>query len=164
MLSIKKAGFKDLPLIQKLAQEIWPSTYRDILTPDQLAYMLDKIYSLPSLQHQFAILKHISILVYEDDKAVGFASYSANENSSAYRLHKIYVLPQQQGSGTGKFILNQIINAIRATGATSLELNVNRHNKAKSFYEKFGFKVMKETDIDIGHGYYMNDYIMKLEL
>ncbi|MEO8110430.1 MAG: GNAT family N-acetyltransferase [Ginsengibacter sp.] len=164
MLSIRSAGFEDLQLIQKLAYEIWPSAYSDILATDQLAYMLDKIYSLSSLQHQFAILKHTFILAFENGNATGFASYSANENSDAYHLHKIYVLPQQQGNGTGKFILNKIIESIRSAGANSLDLNVNRYNKAKTFYERLGFKIMKETDIDIGHGYYMNDYIMKLEL
>ncbi len=164
MLSITNAGFEDLQLIQKLAYETWPSAYGDILSPDQLSYMLDKIYSLNSLQHQFAILKHTFILAFNDENPVGFASYSANENSDSYHLHKIYLLPQQQGSGTGKFILNAVINSIRIAGANSLDLNVNRHNKAKTFYEKLGFKVIKETDIDIGHGFYMNDYIMKLEL
>ncbi len=105
MLSIRSPGFEDLQLIQKLAYEIWPSAYGDILAADQLAYMLDKIYSLNSLQHQFAILKHTFILAFDDGNPVGFASYSANENSDSYHLHKIYVLPQQQGSGTGKFIL-----------------------------------------------------------
>ena len=164
MLSIRNAGFEDLQLIQKLANEIWPSAYGDILIPEQLAYMLDKIYSPNSLQQQFAVLKHTFILAFDDDNPVGFASYSTNENSDSCHLHKIYVLPQQQGSGTGKFILNKIIDSIRFAGAKSLDLNVNRHNKARSFYEKLGFKIVKETDIDIGHGYYMNDYIMKLEL
>lgn len=164
MLSIRSAGFEDLPVIQTLAKDVWPSAYDKILSADQLSYMLDKIYSLQSLQHQLAILKHKFVLVFEDNSPVGFASYSSKDESNAYHLQKIYVLPQQQGSGTGKFVLNHIINSIRTAGAQSLELNVNRHNKAKSFYEKLGFKIVKEADIDIGHGYYMNDYIMKLEL
>lgn len=164
MLSIRSAGFEDLPLIQTLAKEVWPSAYGKILSADQLSYMLDKIYSLPSLQHQLAILKHTFILAFEDDWPVGFASYSPKENSNAYHLQKIYVLTQQQGSGTGKFMLNHIINSVRTVGGKFLELNVNRQNKAKFFYEKLGFKIVQKTDNDIGHGYYMNGYIMKLEL
>ncbi len=164
MLSIKSANFEDLHIIQSLAYEIWPLTYIEILSPNQLAYMLDQIYSLPSLQHQFVVLKHNFILVFNDRTPVAFASYSADKANNRYKLQKIYVLAGQQGTGTGKFILNHIVNTARAAGAASIELNVNRHNKAKYFYESFGFKVIEEKDIDIGQGYYMNDYIMRLEL
>ncbi|MEO6637195.1 MAG: GNAT family N-acetyltransferase [Ginsengibacter sp.] len=164
MLTIKSAGLQELTTIQSLAHEIWPLTYRDILSPGQLEYMIDKIYSISSLQHQLVLLKHKFILAFNDGKPVAFASYSADDTNTRYKLQKIYVLPGLQGTGTGKFILNNIINIARVAGAVSIELNVNRHNKAKRFYENFGFKIMEEADIDIGQGYYMNDYIMKLEL
>lgn len=45
--------------------------------------------------------------------------------------------------------------------ATVLELNVNRQNKARIFYEKFGFVIVEEKDIPIGNGYFMNDYVMQ---
>jgi len=41
---------------------------------------------------------------------------------------------------------------------------VNRQNNAKNFYEKLGFVVIKEEDIDIGNGYFMNDYVMEMML
>ena len=164
MFSIKVADVEDLPLIQKLALEIWPSAYSKILSEGQLSYMLEEIYSLPSLQHQLAILKHTFILIYENTRPVAFASYSPKENGKAYHLQKIYVLPEQQGTGTGKLIVSHIIKIASSAGAKSLELNVNRHNNAKNFYEKLGFKIVHELDIGIGNGYYMNDYIMKLEL
>jgi hypothetical protein len=43
-------------------------------------------------------------------------------------------------------------------------LNVNRYNKARFFYEKFGFKIIDEVDISIGNNYFMNDYVMELNL
>ncbi len=81
-----------------------------------------------------------------------------------YKLHKIYVLPSQQGKGSGKFIIDQLTNAMKIKGASALQLNVNRNNPAKSFYEKIGFAVIKEEDIDIGSGYFMNDYVMEKKL
>jgi len=41
-------------------------------------------------------------------------------------------------------------------------LNVNRFNPAVSFYEKYGFKIIKEEVIDIGNGYVMDDYVMEM--
>jgi len=55
-----------------------------------------------------------------------------------------------------------VVNSVKGMSATSLTLNVNRHNKARFFYEKYGFVIIGEEDIDIGEGYFMNDYIMEL--
>lgn len=43
-------------------------------------------------------------------------------------------------------------------------LNVNRSNTARHFYEKMGMKKVEEGDFYIGNGYYMNDYIMGIDL
>lgn len=166
MLEIKKAGIKDIDLIQQLAHDIWPDAYGKIISPAQLSYMLNKIYSKDALTNQFENLLHEFILLFENDNAIGFASYSPKhtEDATHYRLHKLYVLPNRQRKGNGKFILNYIITEIKQAGAKSLELNVNRHNKALHFYDKIGFSIAREEDIDIGGGYFMNDYIMSLEL
>jgi GNAT superfamily N-acetyltransferase len=163
MKPIRPADYNDLPIIHDLAHKIWPDAYSQILSPELMAYMLDKIYSLSSLQNQFINLKHNFILVFNENIPVGLASFSTKENNNLiYRLHKIYLLPNQQGKGTGKMLLEHIINFAKAAGATSLELNVNRHNKARNFYEKRGFIIKAEEDIDFGQRYFMNDYIMEL--
>ena len=164
MIDIKVACIDDLPVIQKLAYETWPAAYLSILGKDQLDYMLEKIYSLAALKYQFSVLKHRFIIVFDDQTPVGFASYCAHENSSIYHLNKIYVLPDQQGKNLGKLILNHVITDIKSSGATALQLNVNRHNKAIQFYQKQGFEIIRREDIDIGSGYFMNDYVMQLSL
>ncbi|MDQ6904821.1 MAG: GNAT family N-acetyltransferase [Bacteroidota bacterium] len=159
---IKDASIKDLEVIHDLAHKIWPAAYSAILSQEQLRYMLEKIYALASLQHQVSQLKHHFIILLEEEIPIGFASFSPKKDGSKiFKLHKIYVLPQKQGSGSGKFLLNHVINSITEAGATSLELNVNRHNVAKSFYEKHGFSIKEEVDIPIGEGFFMNDYIME---
>jgi hypothetical protein len=45
-----------------------------------------------------------------------------------------------------------------------MELNVNRHNRAVTFYEHMGMHKDREGDFPIGEGYYMNDYIMQMTL
>jgi ribosomal protein S18 acetylase RimI-like enzyme len=164
MIKIRNAEISDLETIRNLAYKIWPSAYETILGKGQLDYMLCKIYSASSLQHQFSVLKHQFILVFEDEIPVGFAAFSSNINPFVYHLNKIYVLPDQQGKNIGKKILDYVISQIKKTGATSLQLNVNRHNQALHFYEKLGFKITREEDIDIGEGYFMNDYVMELTL
>jgi len=127
--------------------------------------MLELIYSKDALTGQIENLHHSFILIYENEQAVGFASYSPKEPGlPVFRLHKLYVLPTQQGKGTGKALLNYILDEIKQAGATILELNVKRDNPAIDFYKKQGFKIAKEVDIDIGNGYFMRDYIMEKEI
>jgi GNAT superfamily N-acetyltransferase len=76
----------------------------------------------------------------------------------------LYVLTGRQGKGLGKTILDFIRAEILPQGARVLQLNVNRHNTARQFYEKMGFSVIREEDIDIGSNYFMNDYVMELPL
>ena len=161
-LSIRTAGVEDIKTIGFLAHTIWPATYKEILTAGQLEYMMKQIYSTASLNRQIQEQKH-SFLILEDDEApVGFASYSPMSDHKLYKLHKIYVLPNLQGRGLGKLMIDYIVDRIKSNGATALQLNVNRYNQARRFYEKLGFRVIREEDIDIGQGYFMNDFVMEL--
>lgn len=125
--------------------------------------MLEMMYSPEVLQKQMKD-GHIFVICYKDDVPVGFAGYAPTE-LGVFKLHKLYVLPELQGHGAGRFIMDYITNDIWDMGATDLVLNVNRHNHtAKAFYDRMGFSVVYEDDIDIGNGYFMNDYIMKMTL
>lgn len=158
-MTIRKAFPADIPLIRDMAYKIWPSTYGSILSQEQIDYMLDLFYSEKALHEQME--QHIEfIIVYDGVHPVGFASFGLSL-PRVYKLHKIYVLPSQQGRGTGRFIIDQLVKAMKTKDAISLQLNVNRQNNAKSFYEKLGFVVINEEDIDIGNGYFMNDYVME---
>ena len=72
MIDIKTAEAEDLEIIHRLAYEIWPFAYCEILCTEQLEYMLENIYSVPSLQHQQISLKHQFVIVFENDIAHWF--------------------------------------------------------------------------------------------
>jgi len=165
-MEIQEATIENIPVIHKLAYDIWPVTYKNIISPSQLSYMLDLLYSSANLQKQMEEQGHRFIILYDyiynSKLPVGFASFSKKSHGyPAYKLHKLYVLPNQQGKGSGRFLINYIISTITKEGGSVLELNVNRDNPAQYFYHKLGFTITKEEDIDIGHGYFMNDYVME---
>jgi diamine N-acetyltransferase len=159
-LNIRVAGINDLVTIEQLAHEIWPGTYGDILTPGQLTYMLQFIYSQTSLQNQLLQQQHNFLIAEWEGKPVGFADYSTYA-PGVYKLHKIYVHASTQGKGIGKALIDHIIAILERQNIHTLRLNVNRHNKARQFYEKLGFTVAGKEDVDIGEGYFMNDYVME---
>lgn len=166
MVQIQTAGPADIATIQQLAAVTWAEAYKEILSPAQMQYMLDRFYSTPSLLAQMTEQQHGFIIAYEGTEAVAFASYGRKSPTepTVFRLHKIYIHPNQQGKGTGKALLQYIYNDILPQSATALELNVNRHNPAQHFYAKMGFVITKVEDIDIGHGYWMNDYVMRKQM
>lgn len=159
---IRDATKIDIKIIHDLVYEIWPNAYGEILSSNQLNYMLELIYSETALQNQFDE-NHNFLIVEEDNKPIAFADYGLLKKH-IYKLHKIYVLPNQQGKSIGKLLINRVIDLVKQQQATALLLNVNRNNKAKKFYEHLGFTVISEEDIDIGNGYFMNDYVMCLNI
>ena len=163
MFEIKKAEIDDIPLIRELTFRVWPQTYASILSQEQIDYMLEMMYSEFSLKNQMTKDGCQFIIVYENGNPVGFASYS-EEETHRWKLNKIYVLQNQQGKGTGKHMINYIIEEIKKQNANSLYLQVNRYNNAKSFYEKLGFAEIDFINLDIGNGYFMNDYVMEKKL
>ena len=160
-ISIRPAETDDINTIGFLAQQIWPVAYDGIVPPDQLQYMLNLFYSPASLRNQMVQERHQFLLVEQGEEAIGFASWGAMQEPGVFKLHKLYVLPGQQGKGLGRSMLQYIFGAIGPEGATVLRLNVNRFNKARQFYEKLGFRVTGEEDVAIGNNYFMIDYIME---
>ncbi len=160
MIEIKSADKTHVPLLQQLAYTIWSVAYKDILLKEQLAYMLEKMHSIEALtkliddEHQF-------IIPYEDGVAKGYACYKIHPNKT--RIEKLYVLPDQHKKGIGKIMTDHIIEKV-SPYTNIIELNVNRQNNAVEFYKRIGFTIVKEVDIPIGEGYFMNDYVMTLTL
>lgn len=161
MIEIFSVTSEHLSTIKDLAYKIWPATYGEILSQKQLTYMLDLFYNEKALQQNIAD-NHNFILIQENSKNVGFADYELQyKNETTTRIHKIYLLPETQGKGFGKKLLQYIENKALEKGNIKLSLNVNRFNKAKNFYESQGFKVAFEEDVKLDFSYLMEDYRME---
>jgi diamine N-acetyltransferase len=164
VVKILEASPHDIPAIRSMAEETWWPTYSSILGIEQIRYMLDAIYSAEALQQVMENGSQTFIILHDENGHQGFAAYGPRpENPGISKLHKICVLPENHGKGYGKLLIEEVKKRITAIHSHTLDLNVNRYNKARSFYEKIGFKVIGEEDVPIGP-YWMNDYIMRLEL
>lgn len=155
MYEIRLLEKEELKIVHELAHAIWPSTFKEILSPEQIVYMLNWMYRLEKLEsqldegHQFFILE-------EEGNPLGFMGIE-QISRELVKVHKIYILPNQQGKGLGKKMFQFLENLFPEA---SLTLNVNRFNKATQFYKQLGFKISKEENIDIGNGYWMEDYVL----
>ncbi len=161
---ITRAALADRDFIRSVSERTWPSTYGHIISQEQIDFMMNWMYSDESLATQMntGCEFYIASIKKEDGKldAVGFCSVSPEEG--AHKLNKLYVLPTAQGTGAGKALLNKSIEVAKAAGSTSLFLQVNKLNTAYTFYLKKGFIKESEFKFDIGNGFYMDDYVMRL--
>lgn len=153
------------PIIKKIAEKTWPVTFAGILSDDQIAYMLEMMYSLDSLKKQCDQDHHQFILGKENNELISYASYEINyAGLKVTKIHKIYILPAFQGKGHGKVLIDFIRLKALASGNNALRLNVHKNNNAQLFYSKMGFQEIKREVIDIGHGYLMDDVQMEQPL
>ena len=185
-----------------MAEIVFRHTYCDILSPEQIEYMMDWMYSPESLKRQMDE-GHVYYIAYRDGAPCGYVSVQpdglTDDGLPLFHLQKIYVLPLEQGAGLGRVLLETVLEHVRASVAAGvvtglaagvggssaegavvafgpengnvvpevramIELNVNRNNPAIGFYHRFGFQILRQGDFPIGNGYYMNDYIMGLEV
>lgn len=161
---IREATINDAEAIRRIADLTWQDVYGPILKQEQISFMLEEIYAPAKLRGQIKNKEQTFLMLIEDERPVAFAGFSArSENPEIYKLHKLYCLPETQGKGYGKIMLNAVIEKTIAASIHTLDLNVNRYNNAKGFYEKMGFEVVYEEDIPIGP-YFMNDFVMRKEL
>ncbi len=158
---IREATIQDIPSIQSIAQITWANTYT-FLSAEQMEYMLDWMYSTTSLQQQMQS-GHQFYVAINNEEIIGFASVSKEEQNIC-KLNKLYVLPTIQKTGAGKALLQSVVDYAKENKVTELQLQVNRNNNAKNFYLKQGFTILYEADFEIGNGFYMNDYVMSLQL
>ena len=164
---IRKAATTDIPKIREMAQVVFRLTYRDILPPAQMEYMMDMMYSEASLTDQMTAQQ--TVFFIEDGG--GYASVrpdgQTQDGRKRYHLEKLYVMPQRQKTGLGRELYEKVVEEARRAAQGRpfrLELNVNRSNPALGFYEHIGMHKDREGDFPIGQGYYMNDYIMATDL
>jgi diamine N-acetyltransferase len=75
----------------------------------------------------------------------------------------MYVLPQTQGQGVGKLLINHVVQLAKQSSHRVLSLEVNRNNPAIEFYERLGFKKVREENTPIGE-YMMEYFLMEKQL
>ena len=173
--TIRKATIKDCGLINRLAWKAFPPTYQlktvpnnklgNTLTPEQIEYMMHWMYDEASLRCQMTKEGHVYFIIHVEGEPAGYVSVRP-EDAGVFHLEKIYVLPDFQGCHCGSALFRHAVAYVRRVcpEARAIELNVNRQNPALGFYRRMGMRIDREGDFDIGNGFYMNDYIMRLEL
>ena len=167
MIEIIPANSNDIPIIQDIAYRTWPVTFAGILSPDQINYMLEMMYSIESLQYQMEV-KSIRFLLAQDEFKcrIGFLALETSfQGLSMTKIHKLYILPGAQNKGVGRALIKMAAQIAKNKENHLLQLNVNKYNSTSiNFYKHIGFLVAGAEEITIGNGYVMDDLILEMKI
>lgn len=156
----RQASIEDIAEIQALARRIWDEAYGEILSNEQIDYMLQMMYSEKVITEEL-LGGTVWELIAANGKPCGYLSYALAEDNSV-KLSKIYIDKDFRRTSIAADSLNRVKQYAARNDKDYVFLTVNKNNKtAIRAYEKNGFAITASVVTDIGQGFVMDDYIMK---
>jgi len=160
-LDILPVRESDIAEVVELARAIWYQHYPDIISVEQIEYMLGQRYHPDLIRAQLASGRAWWDKLVVDGAMVAFSSCELSDHAREMKLDKLYVRYDVRRHGYGSRLIGNAEQRARAAGCTQLRLQVNRNNRsAVDAYRRNGFTVVEEAKFDIGNGFYMDDYVM----
>ncbi len=143
MISIREAALRDCDGIGRVTVAAALATFVDAIpaehldlswTPEQSAAGWRTTLADPSLDRSlFLVAEH-------QNQIVGFVWAERRADSDGFdgSVRGLYVLPAQQGLGTGRYLFRCAVERLREVGATSLEVGCVQENPSCGFYRRLG--------------------------
>ncbi|MCL2634552.1 MAG: GNAT family N-acetyltransferase [Oscillospiraceae bacterium] len=145
--------------ISTLAGEIWREHYTAIIGAGQVEYMLERFQTA---QQIYIDIKENNYVYFSANcpKTKTMTGYCAVQPRDGHLfLSKIYVRKSERGKG----IAHSFLEKVREFDYNIIRLTVNKHNSgAIAVYKKEGFEIIDEVNVNIGGGYFMDDYVMEI--
>ena len=161
-ITVVKAGQGDIPLVRAIADSVWPRVYRGLLSPEQISYMMDMMYSSEVISKELSCGVEWYLLNCGNETAGYLSIYFFDD---VCKLDKIYIKEEFRRSGIGRTGIEFVKDAARKRGVKQLILNVNKYNKsAHAAYFRYGFTHLRDEVNDIGNGFVMDDFVLALDI
>ena len=155
---------EDIAAVAALADVIWREHFIPIIGEPQVEYMLDKFQSPPVIASQLSA-GAVYYLALVEEQPAGYIGLIPDRPNSSMMISKLYVKRDTRGAGLGGRLLELVENQCASQSIDTIWLTVNRFNHGPvAWYRNRGFVVIDEVRKDIGHGFYMDDFIMQKKL
>ena len=159
-MKVELANDEFVSRLSRIACEIVKKYYDPLLGAEQNDYMIEKFQSVAAIRSQLS--RGYRYYIAQDRfHAIGFLSFYPRGDH--LYLSKFYLSEGERGKGYGRKMLDFCVQNAKDEGLGAIELNVNKNNASIAIYERFGFKRIRSEKNDIGHGYFMDDYVYRLE-
>ena len=116
--------------------------YRDLMKPLTEELLEWNELRQNAVVEEASTYKGTSIIVVNESNA-GWLQVS--DIPSGIYLDQLYILPAMQNHGIGTAIVRQLCDRGRKEGKT-LTLEVMKNNRARLFYERLGFRVIRQSN------------------
>lgn len=157
------SSVSDISIVADLAKNIWNEHYVPIIGQAQVNYMLEKFHTPKAIRSQISSEGYEYFLIVFAEIPVGYVAYI--EKNDELFLSKLYILRSERGKGFSRIAIDFLSTKCMADGFNFITLTVNKHNLNTILaYEKMGFEIYGEVVNDIGSGYVMDDYLMRLPI
>ena len=165
MTDIRKLTSDDeLRANAELAAEIWREHFHEIITDEQIEYMLERFQSFEAMKRQLSEEHYEYYGFFSDGVQLGYFAIADKDDGTLF-LSKLYLKKSARGNGYASQMFGRIKEIGRERGLKSVWLTVNRRNDSSiAVYRHWGMQVIREQMADIGNGFVMDDYVFSLNL
>jgi len=157
LITVRKADRKDVQsLSEKLSALLEDKTsqvYQDNVAKFGIPQeYVKKAFAKETLLKAVDTGKVTFYLAFRGNELIGFAQ-TIRQSIDIVELDRIVVFPEHARKGVGTLLLNEVIKDQKQEGVKSITVNAEKGEiHAKRFYEKTGFKQIKEAAIDTPWG------------
>lgn len=134
-ITVRPATPGDVDGIVAVGHATWPPTYTDLAGADYVRRGLAQWWSVDHIAQ--AVADGLAIVAVDGSRVVGVTTYSLD--GDVVDVWKLYVLPSQQGSGTGRALLRAVAEGPGADAAAIRLAHLAGNAPARAFYERQGF-------------------------
>ncbi|UJP04446.1 MAG: GNAT family N-acetyltransferase [Nitrosomonas sp.] len=153
----------DTMAVSRLANTIWRHHYSGIISERQIDYMLQQRYRPELIRVQLPSTDIWWRKLLLNDEIIGFSCYVRTAQPAVFKIDKLYIHCDHHRKGYGALMIADAIALMREHHFRSLILTVNKRNHtAIAAYRYYGFEVVGDSKVDIGGGFFMDDYLMRL--
>jgi ribosomal protein S18 acetylase RimI-like enzyme len=172
---IASADSVDVADLAGVAARTFPLACPPSVTRANIASFIDANLSEARFAEYLADPQRLILTARREDRIVGYAMLvrgvgddpdvqRAVRIQPAVEISKMYVLPDNHGSGVSTALMDAALAAAAEWGAGCVWLGVNQKNeRAQQFYKKSGFTVNGTRRFQLG-GHAENDYVMVRQL
>ena len=157
MIIIKKANYEDLRILSEKLLSLLEDKNSQVYQDNVAKFGIPEDYAKKALAEE-TLLKMIATgkatfyLALEDREIIGFAQTIKQDDNTA-ELDRIIIFPQHVGKGIGTRLLHEVIADQKQKGVNKIIVNAGKEEAhARRFYEKNGFKQIKEATIEAPWG------------
>lgn len=154
---------KNIEKLAILASEIWHEYWVEILSKEQIDYMVDNFQSENAIKNQIENENYTYFYINNEAQNIGYIGLSKKQNYLF--LSKFYIKKDYRNKGIGTKVFEFIKDFATKNYYKKIQLTVNKNNtNTIKAYKKWGFVVVNSVVTPIGNGFVMDDYIMEYNL